>query len=144
MGGTVPRVTPGIVASVTINSDPIPAPLHWAVRLLRAESVALGLIAAFLIWQDLTATAMDLTSALLITAFAVGGAVTLWVLAGGLARRRPGARAPAIVLELMLLPVGYYMVQGGLGWLGVPLIALGLLVVGLLVSTPTNRALSFD
>ena len=27
---------------------------------------------------------------------------------------RPGARAPAIVLQLMLLPVGYYMIGGGL------------------------------
>ncbi|MEH1012865.1 hypothetical protein V6U90_07070 [Micromonospora sp. CPCC 206060] len=129
---------------MTIDSDPVPPPLHWAVRLLRAESVGLGLVAAFLIYEDLTATAVDLLSALLITAFAIGGAVALWALGGALARRRVGARAPAIVLELMLLPVGYYMVQGGLGWLGVPLALLGLLVVGLLVSGPTNRALGFE
>ncbi|MBO4206582.1 hypothetical protein [Micromonospora echinofusca] len=129
---------------MTIDSDPVPPPLRWAVRLLRAESVGLGLVAAFLVYEDLTATAVDLLSALLITAFAIGGAVALWALGSALARRRAGARAPAIVLELMLLPVGYYMVQGGLGWLGVPLALLGLLVVGLLVSSPTNRALGFD
>jgi hypothetical protein len=144
MGGTVPRADPGIVATVTIEDALVPAPLRWAARLLRGEAVALGLVAAYLLWQDLTGTATDLLSAVLVTGFAVGGAAVLWLLGAALARRRPAARAPAIVLQLMLLPIGYYMVQGGLGWLGVPLVALGLGVVGLLVSTPTNRALGVD
>ncbi|MFY1704162.1 MULTISPECIES: hypothetical protein [Micromonospora] len=129
---------------MTIDSDALPGTLRWASRLLQAEAVALGLVAGWLVWADLTATTTDLTSALLVTAFAIGGAAALWALGSALARRRSGARAPAIVLELMLLPVGWYMVQGGLGWLGVPLIALGLGVCGLLLSTPTNRALGFD
>ncbi|MEU1840039.1 hypothetical protein [Micromonospora chersina] len=129
---------------MTIDSGPVPGTLRWAVLLLRAEAVALGLVAAWLIWSDLTARTTDLTSALLVTAFAVGGAVALWALGGALARRRSGARAPAIVLQLMLLPIGWYMIQGGMGWLGVPLMALGLGVTGLLVSTPTNRALGLE
>ncbi|MGW4499401.1 hypothetical protein ACWENR_12435 [Micromonospora sp. NPDC004336] len=144
MGGTVPRGSPGIVARVTIDSDPVPVTLRWAVRLLRGEAVAIGLVAAWLIWADLTATTTDLTSAVLVTAFAVGAAAALWALGGALARRRAGARAPAIVLQLMLLPIGWFMVQGGLGWLGVPLMALGLGVTALLVSTPTTRALGFE
>ncbi|GAA2217283.1 hypothetical protein ACFY2R_07250 [Micromonospora olivasterospora] len=143
MGGTVPRATTGIVSRVTIDSDPNPTTLAWAVRLLRAEAVALGLVAVWLVWADLTADTTDLPSALLVTAFAVGGAAALWALGGALGRRRAGARAPAIVLELMLLPVGWYMIQGGLGWLGVPLMALGLGVGALLVSPPTTRALGF-
>lgn len=144
MGGTVPRATTGIVARVTIDSDPIPATLGWAVRLLRAEAVAVGLVAAWLLWADLTATTTDLTSALLVTAFAIGAAAALWALGGALARRKAGARAPAIVLQLMLLPIGWFMVQGGMGWLGVPLMALGLGMTALLVSTPTTRALGFE
>lgn len=143
MGGTVPRATTGIVARVTIDSDPIPVTLRWAVRLLRAEAVAVGLVAAWLLWADLTATTTDLTSALLVTAFAIGAAAALWALGGALTRRRAGARAPAIVLQLMLLPIGWFMIQGGMGWLGVPLIALGLGVTALLVSAPTTRALGF-
>ncbi|SCG14378.1 hypothetical protein GA0070610_0581 [Micromonospora echinofusca] len=143
MGGTVPRATTGIVARVTIDSDPIPVTLRWAVRLLRAEAVAVGLVAAWLLWADLTATTTDLTSALLVTAFAIGAAAALWALGGALTRRRAGARSPAIVLQLMLLPIGWFMIQGGMGWLGVPLIALGLGVTALLVSTPTTRALGF-
>ncbi|MEU4479905.1 hypothetical protein AB0F68_17890 [Micromonospora sp. NPDC023966] len=129
---------------MTIDSGPVPGTLRWAVLLLRAEAVALGLVAVWLIWSDLTARTTDLTSALLVTAFAVAGAAVLWALGTALGRRRSGARAPAIVLQLMLLPVGWYMIQGGLGWLGLPLMALGLAVTGLLVSTPTNRALGFD
>ncbi|MGR6321896.1 hypothetical protein Q2K19_16200 [Micromonospora soli] len=128
---------------MTIDSEPVPATLRWAVRLLRAQAVALALVAVWLIWSDLTSEAHDLTTALLLTAFAVGGAAALWALAGALVRRRAGARAPAVVLQLMLLPVGWYMIQGGLPWLGLPLMVLGLGVTGLLVSAPSNRALGF-
>ncbi|MEV4713029.1 hypothetical protein [Micromonospora sp. NPDC049374] len=129
---------------MTIDPDPTPVTLRWAVRLLRGQAVAVGLVAAWLIFADLTATTTHLTSALLVTAFAVGAAVALWALGGALLRRRAGARAPAIVLQLMLLPIGWFMIQGGLGWLGVPLIALGVGVTWLLVSPPTTRALGFE
>ncbi|WBB92581.1 hypothetical protein [Verrucosispora sp. WMMC514] len=129
---------------MTIDSDPAPVTLRWAVRLLRGQAVAVGLVAAWLIFADLTATTTDLTSALLVTAFAIGVAAALWALGGALLRRRAGARAPAIVLQLMLLPIGWFMIQGGLGWLGVPLIALGVGVTWLLVSPPTTRALGFE
>ncbi|MFF0369586.1 hypothetical protein [Micromonospora sp. NPDC005087] len=129
---------------MTIDSAPIPVTLRWAVRLLWAEAVAVGLIAAWLVWADLTAATRDLLSALLVTAFAVGAAVVLWALGRALLRRQAGARAPAIVLQLMLLPIGWFMIQAGLGWLGVPLMALGLGVSWLLVSPPTTRALGFE
>lgn len=129
------------MSRVTIESGALPGPLRGAVWLLRGEAIAAGLVAALLVYEDITATATDLVSALLVTAFAVGGAVALWSIGAALNRRRAGARAPAIVLQLMLLPIGYYMLQGGLGWLGVPLIALGLLVCGLLVNPQTTRAL---
>lgn len=132
------------MARVTIDSAPIPVTLRWAVRLLWAEAVAVGLIAAWLVWADLTASTSDLLSALLVTAFAVGAAAALWALGRALLRRQAGARAPAIVLQLMLLPIGWFMIQAGLGWLGVPVMALGLGVSWLLVSPPTTRALGFE
>ncbi|SCL64581.1 hypothetical protein GA0070608_2978 [Micromonospora peucetia] len=132
------------MARVTIDSDPIPVTLRWAARLLRAEAVGVGLVAAWLVWADLTAATTDVTSALLVTAFAIGAAAALWALGGALTRRKAGARAPAIVLQLMLLPIGWFMIQGGVAWLGVPLMALGLGVTALLVSTPTTRALGFE
>ncbi|WP_018720466.1 hypothetical protein [Salinispora fenicalii] len=129
---------------MTIASNQIPGPLRWAVLMLRGEAVAVGLIASWLLWANLVASTTDLTSALLLTAFAAGVAAVLWALGGALARCRAGARAPSIVLQLMLLPIGWFMIQGGVGWLGGPLMALGLGVTALLLSTPTTRALGFE
>ncbi|BCJ60450.1 hypothetical protein Jiend_38720 [Micromonospora endophytica] len=111
---------------------------------MRGQAVVVGLIAAGLLVANFTATRTDLLSAVLITLFAAGAAAALWALGGALLRHRAGARAPAIVLQLMLLPIGWFMIQGGLGWLGVPLIALGIGVTWLLVSPPTTRALGFE
>ncbi|MFY1633901.1 hypothetical protein ACN27F_11570 [Solwaraspora sp. WMMB335] len=125
---------------MTSDVQPTPATLRWAVRLLAGEAVALGLIAGYLAYQDVAGTATDLASALIVTGFAVGGAALLALLARLLYRRRAAARAPAIVLQLMLLPVGYYLIVGGSSWLGVPLIVLGLVVCVLLVSPPSTGA----
>jgi hypothetical protein len=126
---------------VPADTDAHPATLRWAIWLLLAEAAALGALTVYLIYEDLTATVNDLTSALLITLFAAVGAAILVLIARALANKRAGARAPAIVLQLMLLPIGYYMIGGGLVWLGIPLMALGLLVCGLLLSPPTTKSL---
>jgi len=132
----------GMVSTVsTDDSETLPAPLRGAVWLLTAEAAALAAVTLFLIYEDFTAPAHDLVSALLITVFSAGGTLLLALLARALGRRRVRARAPAIVLQLMLLPIGYYMILGGLAWLGVPLIALGVVVCALLLAPSTNRAL---
>lgn len=125
----------------TDDAERLPAPLRAAVWLLAAEAAGMALVTLFLIYEDLTAEAHDLVAALFVTGFSAGGALVLALLARALSRRQVRARAPAIVLELMLLPIGYYMIVGGLAWLGVPLIALGVLVCALLLAPATNRAL---
>lgn len=131
------------MAAVTSDPQPLPGPLRWAVWLLRVQGIALGLLTVFLVYATLRNTA-SVAGALLVTLFTLVGAGTLGLLAVALGRRRAIARAPAIVLQFMLVPIGYYMIQGGLGWLGAPLIVLGLLVCGLLISASTNRALGLD
>lgn len=131
------------MAAVTSVPEPLPGSLRWAVWLLRAEGIALGLLTLFLVYATLRETA-SLVGGLFVTVFALAGAATLWALAVALSRRRAVARAAAVVLQFMLVPIGYYMIQGGLAWLGVPLIVLGLGVCGLLLSGPTNRALGLD
>lgn len=132
------------MSPVSTESARPPGTLRRALWLLRGEAVALGALAAFLAFRGLTAASVDLVSVLFLIGFAAGGAAALWGLSVALDRRRAAARAPAIVLQLLLLPIGYYMVQGGLAWLGIPLAALGLLVCALLVSAPTTRALGLD
>ncbi len=121
-----------------------PATLRWAVGLLYLEAGALAVVTAYLIYQDLTAAATSLTVAIALTVFAALGALAVGALARALARRSAGARGPAIVVQLMLLVISYYMVQAGLFWIGVPLILLGLAVGGSLLAPATTRWLGLS
>jgi hypothetical protein len=128
------------VARVTPSTGPAPATLRGAVALLLAEAVAVAVVAGFLGYEDATSSGIG-SQAVAVTGFAVVMAIVPGVLGWSLARRRAWARGPAVVLELMLLPIGWYMVAGGLAWLGVPVFILGLLGAGLLVMPATREAL---
>lgn len=121
--------------------NPAPAALRAAVGLLIAQATVVALIVVFLVYKDFTTRVVSWRDAMIVTSFAVLIAVLLGVLALALTRRRAWARGPAVVLELMLLPIGWFMVSGGLAWLGVPVFLLGLLGAGLLVTPATREAL---
>jgi len=123
------------------DSPALPGTLRWAVWLLIGEAAAVALVAAYLVYEDLTGSANDMVVALMVTVFAAAGAAVLFLLARALGSRRAGARGPAIVLQLMLLPVGYFMIQGGLAWAGVPIIAIAVAVGALLVTPSSTKAL---
>jgi hypothetical protein len=120
---------------------PPPGTLTWAVRLLLAEAAGLGVVAAYLVYQDLTAAAASVGVAVALTVAAALGALGVATVARSLARRSAGARGPAVVVQLMLLVTSYYMLQAGQLWLGVPLIALGAGAGILLLAPPTTKAL---
>lgn len=120
---------------------PSPATLRAAAGLVLLEAAGVAAVTAYLLWQDLTSKATDVRIAIGVTLFALLAVVVLAAVGRALARRRSGARGPAVVLQLMVMVVGYYMVQGGLTWAGAVLIALGLITGGLIVSPPTTRAL---
>ncbi|NJC66695.1 hypothetical protein HC028_19600 [Planosporangium flavigriseum] len=109
--------------------------------MLLAQAVVVALIVAFLVYKDITARVVVLRDALIVTGFTVLVAVVLAALGWALSRRRAWARGPAVVMELMLLPIGWFMISGGLAWLGVPVLALGLVGAGLLVAPATREAL---
>jgi Zn-dependent membrane protease YugP len=66
------------------------------------------------------------------------------VVARSLGRRRSGARGPAVVVQLMVIAAGGFLVQTGPLWLGLVLMALGLLVGLLIVLPSSTRALGVD
>lgn len=115
------------------------ATLLWAVRLLLAETALLILLMIFLGYQDLTAHADTAHGALAVTAYTAVMAALLGVLGWSLHRRRAWARGPAIVLQLLLLPIGYTMVSGGLWWAGLAVMAVGFCGSATLLA-PTTRA----
>jgi uncharacterized membrane protein (DUF2068 family) len=147
MGGTLPAhrgcSTRGNLARVTepTGASPGASTLRWAVVLLAVETLGVAVVSAFLVYEDVTARATNPGNAWSITGFALAVAILMAVVCWALSRRRSWARGPAIVLEMMLLPIGYYMIRGGLAWIGVPVLLLGLFGAGLLLAPATREAL---
>jgi hypothetical protein len=108
--------------------------------LLVAEAAGLVAVVAFLLYEDLTAPASSVGGAVGVTLFAAVMAGLLAMLGRALWRRRGWARAPAIVLELLLLPIGYYLTTGGLAWLGLPVLAAGVGGAAALLAPATRAA----
>ena len=59
----------------------------------------------------------------------------------GLLHLRPSSRSPVLVLQLLALPVGYSLIQGGRWAYGVPVVLSALVVTGLLLTRPARAAL---
>jgi len=121
-----------------------PATLVWAVRLLFVEAAGLVALTAYLIVLDLTADAGSVPVAIALTVLAAIGAVSVAVVGRWLGRLAAGARGPAIVVQLMVIASGGFLVQTGPLWLGLILMALGLVVGLLIVLPPSTRALGVD
>jgi hypothetical protein len=123
------------------ESEPAATSLRWAVRLLIVEAAALGVVTVWLIYELATTTATSVRGAVLVTVYAGLMAALFGLLGRALHRRRAWARGPAIVLELLLIPIGYYMTTGGVAWLGLPVIAFGLVGAGMLLAPSTRASL---
>ncbi len=99
--------------------------VYLVVRLLTADDALLGVAVALIVMVAL-------------------GAAAVAVVARSLGRRRSGARGPAVVVQLMVIAAGGFLVQTGPLWLGLVLMALGLLVGLLIVLPSSTRALGVD
>lgn len=115
--------------------------LRLAIGLLWAEAAALAAVVAVLVYADLTAAAAHTRDALLVTGYGVIMTAAFAGLGAALRARRAWARGPAIVLNMLLLPIGYTMLTGGLGGWGVPVMAAGLIGAGALLAPATRAAL---
>jgi hypothetical protein len=113
--------------------------LKWASRLVFAECVALAAVLAYLVYADASQDKTTTKAALLVTLYAAIFVLFLGLIARGLHNRRPWARGPAIALHLMLAPLGWYMVVGGLTVAGILMIVIG---IGgfILLLLPATRA----
>jgi hypothetical protein len=126
------------------TSQVVPATLRWAIWLLYAEALAVAVVTGLLVYAALTQKAATTGTAVTVVLFMAGLAALLALLGALLARRKGAARAPAIVLELLFLPIGYYVVEGGVPWLGAPLMAVGLVCSALLFAPATRQALGIQ
>ncbi|GAA0446793.1 hypothetical protein Ade02nite_85810 [Paractinoplanes deccanensis] len=121
-----------------------PSTLVWAVRLLYLECAALAALTVWLLVLDLTSDDVNVGVAASLTVLAAIGVVFVFFVARFLGQRRRGSRGPAIVIQLFMIATGGFLIQVNPLWLGVVLMALGVLV-GLLVVLPAStRALGID
>ena len=121
--------------------DALPATLRWAIWLLMAEAAGLLVLAGVLAYDGVTGTAQSATSGVAIVVFTLLMTVFTAGLAVALTRRRRWARGPALVLELLLIPIGYSITTNGVAGLGIVLIVIGLAGIGTLVAPATRTAL---
>jgi uncharacterized membrane protein (DUF2068 family) len=115
--------------------------LRAAAVLVGCQGLLLLVAAGVLAVETVVGRSTDGSGARLTALLALAAGVGLILVAGGLARRRRWARAPALVTQLLLLPVGFTVVQAGEPLIGVPVLAVSVAVVVLVLSPPTGRAL---
>ena len=118
--------------------------LVWCATLVALEAVGLVAAAVFYLVELVVADTGDPVRALVTAALALAAGAGLALVARGLLHRRRWARAPALVTNLILLPVGYGLVQGGRWYIGLPLLLLGVAVLVLLFAPATAAALDED
>jgi hypothetical protein len=118
-----------------------PVTLRWAVWLLLVEAAGVVLASGLLGYYATTRPTVTAASAVTSVVFPLGLGVLLGVLGWQLRAHRSWARGPAIVLELLMVPIGFYMVSGGAAVVGIPVLVLGLVGAGLLLAPSSREAL---
>jgi hypothetical protein len=121
-----------------------PATLRFAVWMLAGEAIALFAVLLLVLYQDLTGTAETAGGAVAVTLYTAMFTAILGGLAWALHRHLGWARGPAIVVQMLLIPIGYAMATSGLPTLGVPVILTGLVGAGALLAPSTRAAIRRD
>jgi hypothetical protein len=118
--------------------------LRVAVALMFAQAVSLALLAVFLVAAlgraDTGRVVLDALLPFEVIAFVV--VIVLGLLGWQLLRRRRWARGPALALEVLFVPLTYYLV--GLRPVGILVIASALVCVGLLIARASRTALGIQ
>jgi hypothetical protein len=118
-----------------------PTPLVVLVALVAAQGIGLAGLAVFFLVELVVSTPLSVPRAVTAALLTLLAGLGLVAVARGLHRRRRWARAPALVTQLLVLPVGAGLVQGGRWYVGVPLIGWALGVLVLLFTPAVSDAL---
>jgi hypothetical protein len=118
-----------------------PTPLVVLAALVAAQGIGLAGLAVFFLVELVVSTPLSVPRAVMAALLTLLAGLGLLAVARGLHRRRRWARAPALVTQLIVLPVGVGLVQGGRWYVGVPLIGWALGVLVLLFAPAVSDAL---
>jgi hypothetical protein len=122
-----------------VPPPPPPFPsLKLAAAVIAVEAVMVFGYVGFLVYET---TVHGGRAALLITIYFAVFAVALAYLGVALIRRKKWARSPMIVLQALLVAIGYYMLKAGLLWIGGAVALLAVSCIVLLFIRSTRDAL---
>jgi hypothetical protein len=125
-----------------VTETEVPAPLRAACAVIGLEALTLLGGTVFLVVDAIAGHPESVGGALLVAAAALLAGAMLGFCARGLWRLQPGARTPAVVLQLLAVPVSYTMAfQAGRYALGGPILAAALAVLYLLFTPPVRAVL---
>jgi hypothetical protein len=117
-----------------------PATLRWAVRLLFFEGSCLALVTIGTVYLAAAGKAEDARGAWGVTTFLALLTALLLGIGFALHRRQRWARGPGIVVQMLMMPLGWAMITQQ-PYLGAPLFLLGLAGAVLLFAPSTRIAL---
>ena len=115
--------------------------LPLAALIVAVQGLAVLTLGFALLANSVVGNPDSLVGAIFIGVLAAMGGAGLLLCAWGLRRRRRWSRSPALVWQLLMIPVGWYQVQGGLRWLGLSLVGVSALGALLLLVPATTLAL---
>jgi hypothetical protein len=115
--------------------------LPLAALIVAVQGLAVLTLGFALLMNSVVGNPDSLVGAIFIGVLAAMGGAGLLLCAWGLRRRRRWSRSPALVWQLLMIPVGWYQVQGGLRWLGLSLVGVSALGALLLLVPATTQAL---
>ena len=115
--------------------------LPLAALIVAVQGLAVLTLGFALLVNSVVGNPDSLVGAIFIGMLAAMGGAGLLLCAWGLRRRRRWSRSPALVWQLLMIPVGWYQVQGGLRWLGLSLVGVSALGALLLLVPATTQAL---
>jgi hypothetical protein len=140
------RTLPAGTLSPVSDQDDGPVTLRAAVLVLWIEAAALAVLTAFEVYKLVTDVPEQPEGAIWLAVMIGLAAVGAYLFARGLVHRRAWARTPAIFLQLLALPVSFFMVTGEGNLLtrvgGVLIAIMAITGAGLLFAPASREALT--
>ncbi|MGH3327795.1 MAG: hypothetical protein ACRDPT_08400 [Streptomycetales bacterium] len=122
-------------------ATPRPLALVAATGLVALEAAVIGGLGGYLMVNALVGAPDSVLSAEIAGAIALAGGAALAFVARGLLRARRWTRAPALVVQLLSLPVAWNLLQSGRVAIGAPVMAVAAAAVILLFTPAVSAAL---
>ena len=120
---------------------PLPRAVGLAALLVGLQGAGLVLLAAFTVVETLLGRTSQTAAATVMSGIAFLAALALLLVARGLRGRRRWSRSPALLAQLLVVPVAVTQVTDGVWWVGVPLLVWAATVLLLVSSQTVGRQL---